>query len=179
MRLQTERLELRRMTQDDFEWIVAFYAEDEVARYLGGVKTRDEVAEMFKARILDYYDANPGLGVWMTVERATGDRVGFHLINNIQGETIIQIGYGLLKSAWGKGYATEMAFALMRYAFVDLKLPTMAGIVSLPNIASQRVLEKIGLERRGERTFAHPAYGFKPMAWFEREREAWLTDFRQ
>lgn len=167
------------MTQDDFEWIVAFYAEDEVARYLGGVKTRDEVAEMFKARILDYYDANPGLGVWMTVERATGDRVGFHLINNIQGETIIQIGYGLLKSAWGKGYATEMAFALMRYAFVDLKLPTMAGIVSLPNIASQRVLEKIGLERRGERTFAHPAYGFKPMAWFEREREAWLTDFRQ
>jgi ribosomal-protein-alanine N-acetyltransferase len=163
------------MTNDDFEWLVAFYSEEEVARYLGGVKTREQVAEMFKARILDYYEENPGLGVWLTVERATGDRVGFHLINNIQGETIIQIGYGLLKPAWGKGYATEMAAALMRYAFVELKLPKMAGIVSLPNVASQRVLEKVGLVRNGERTFAHPAYGLKPLAWFEAERQPWLS----
>ena len=42
--------------------------------------------------------------------------------------------------------------------------------------ASQRVLEKIGLERRGERAFPHPAYVAEgPMAWFEREKEAWLA----
>lgn len=173
--IETERLALRRMTQDDFEWLVAFYSEDEVARYLGGVKTRDQVAELLKTRVLEYYEKNPGLGMWMTVERATGAPIGFHLINNIQGETIIQIGYGLLKPAWGKGYATEMASALMRYAFEELKLPTMAGIVSLPNVASQRVLTKIGLERRGERSFAHPAYAsMSPMAWFEIERENYL-----
>jgi ribosomal-protein-alanine N-acetyltransferase len=46
-------------------------------------------------------------------------------------------------------------------------------------VASQRVLEKIGLERRGERSFAHPAYAASsPLAWFEREREAWLTERR-
>jgi RimJ/RimL family protein N-acetyltransferase len=49
-------------------------------------------------------------------------------------------------------------------------------MTSLGNIASQRVLEKIGLERRGERAFAHPAYAAEgPMAWFEREAEAWLA----
>ncbi len=172
----TERLALRRMTEDDFEWFAALYADDEVTRYLGGVRTRDQAAELLRTRVLEYYEANPGLGVWMTTERATGSPVGFHLINHIQGETIIQIGYGLAKPAWGKGYATEMASALMRYAFMELKLPKMAGMASLPNVASQRVLEKIGLERRGERSFPHPAYASSgPMAWFEGEREAWMA----
>lgn len=164
------------MTESDFDWLVALYSDEEVTRYLGGIKTREQVAEMLRTRIIEYYETNPGLGVWMTVERATGDRVGFHLINNIQGETIIQIGYGLAKAAWGKGYATEMAAALLRYAFVDLNLPKIAGMANLPNVASQRVLAKIGLERRGERSFPHPAYASQgPMAWFEGERDVWLT----
>ena len=54
-------------------------------------------------------EAHPGLGVWMTVERATGERLGFHLLNNIQGETFIQIGFALGKGAWGRGIGTKMA----------------------------------------------------------------------
>ena len=51
------------------------------------------------------------------------------------------------------------------------------GMASLPNVASQRVLEKIGLERRGERSFPHPAYAAGgPLAWFEREADAWLAE---
>lgn len=177
--LTTERLALRRMTDRDLDWLAAMYEDAEVTRHLGGVKTRDQVADMMRTRIIEYYAANPGLGVWMTMERATGEQVGFHLINNIQGETIIQVGYGLLKPAWGKGYATEMAEALLRYAFADLGLPHIAGIASLPNVASQNVLAKIGLERRGERAFPHPAYAAAgPMAWFERDRDAWLAERR-
>jgi hypothetical protein len=49
-------------------------------------------------------------------------------------------------------------------------------MANLGNIASQRVLEKIGLERRGERAFSHPAYAAEgPMAWFERDAESWRT----
>ena len=177
--LATERLALRRMTPGDLDWLAALYSDEEVTRYLGGLKTRDQVEDMLRTRIIDYYDANPGLGMWMTVERASGQGVGFHLINNIQGESIIQIGYGLAKPAWGLGYATEMASALMRYAFEDLKLPRIAGMASLPNVASHRVLEKIGLERRGERSFSHPAYAGAPLAWFEREADAWLAERAQ
>ena len=177
--LTTERLALRRMTDRDLDWLAALYSDVDVTQHLGGLKTRDQVADMMRTRIIEYYDANPGLGAWMTIERVTGDQVGFHLLNNIQGETIIQVGYGLLKPAWGKGYATEMAAAVLRYGFVDLGLPRIAGIASLPNVASQRVLEKIGLERNGERAFAHPAYASSgPMAWFERERDAWLCERR-
>lgn len=175
--LTTERLALRRMTAGDLDWLATLYGDADVTRHLGGLKTRDQVSNMMCTRILEYYDAYPGLGIWMTVERATGEPVGFHLLNNIQGETIIQVGYGLAKAAWGRGFATEMASAVLRHGFGDLKLPQIAGMASLPNVASQRVLEKVGLERRGERAFTHHAYASEgPMAWFERDRGDWLAE---
>lgn len=177
MRLETKRLELRKFTADDLDWYATLYADPNVTRYLGGPKTRDEAEVNFTARVLDYYDANPGLGLWKTIERASGAPVGFHLLNHIQGESIVQVGYALLERAWGRGYATEMSAALLRYGFVDLELPTIAGMAHRDHTASHRVLEKIGLERRGERSFPHPMYADAgPLAWFEREREVWLAE---
>jgi RimJ/RimL family protein N-acetyltransferase len=168
---------LRRFTPDDRDWLRELYADPDVTRYLGGVKSAAQTDELLASRILGYYDANPGLGIWMTVEKSTGRRLGFHLLNHIQGETIIQVGYSLAKPAWGRGVATEVALALLRYGFVDLGLPRIAGMASLGNLASQHVLVKIGLERRGERAFRHPAYAAEgPLAWFEREAGAWLEE---
>ena len=146
-------------------------------RYGGGVKSADQVKIVMRERMLDYYDAHPGLGVWQTVERATDTPIGLHVLNTIQGETLIQVGYFLLKPAWGRGYATEMAHALLRYGFVDLQLPTIAGMTERDNLASQRVLTKIGLHRNGERAFPHPAYAHAgPMAWFERQAADWIAE---
>jgi [ribosomal protein S5]-alanine N-acetyltransferase len=175
--LQTERLALRRFTPDDYEWLVSLYSDAEVMRYGSGVKSREQVMVVMQERILDYYDANPGLGVWQTVERSTGSPIGFHVLNKIQGESIIQVGYFLLKPAWSRGFATEMARALLRYGFVDLGLPHIAGMTERDNVASQHVLTKIGLRRNGERAFPHPAYAHAgPMAWFEREAADWIAE---
>jgi RimJ/RimL family protein N-acetyltransferase len=175
--LTTDRLGLRRFTTTDLSWLSSLYADPEVTRFLGGTKTEVQVQEMLRVRILDYYEAHPGLGIWMTIERATGAPVGFHLINNVQGESIIQVGFGLSTSAWGRGFATEMASALLRYAFMDLELESIAGIASLANVASQRVLQKIGLHRRGERAFPHPAYAAQgALAWFERSAAEWKAE---
>jgi RimJ/RimL family protein N-acetyltransferase len=175
--LQSERLALRRFTPDDYDWLVALYSDADVMRYGGGVKSPEQVKVVLQERILDYYDAHPGFGVWQTVERTTGTPVGFHVLNNIQGESIIQVGYFLLKPAWNRGYATEMARALLRYGFVDLSLPHIAAMTERDNHASQHVLTKVGLHRNGERAFAHPAYAHAgPMAWFERERADWLAE---
>jgi RimJ/RimL family protein N-acetyltransferase len=158
----------------DLEWLAGLYADADVTRYLGGVKSRGQVEDMLAIRILRYYDEHPGLGIWVTVERATGTAVGFHLLNHIRGESIIQVGYTLAKESWGQGFATEMGAAVLRYGFVDLQLPRIAGMASLGNVASHRVLRKIGLERKGERTFPHPDYASEgPMAWFEREAADW------
>ena len=70
-----------------------------------------------------------------------------------------------------------MAVAILRYGFVDLRLPRIAGMANLQNHASQRVLLKIGLERRGERAFPHPAYASEgAMAWFERDAADWQAE---
>ena len=175
--LTTPRLGLRRFTEGDLDFLTDLYADPDVTRHVGGTRGRARTAELLNNRILRYYDEHPGLGIWMTVERATGSRLGFHLLNHIQGETIIQVGYVLAKPAWGLGYATEMAAAVLRYGFVDLGLPSIAGITTLNNHASQRVLEKIGLHRHGERSFAHPAYAPDgPMAWFERQAPEWIGE---
>jgi RimJ/RimL family protein N-acetyltransferase len=175
--LDTPRLGLRRFTPADLEWLVALYGDADVTRHLGGVKTRSQIEDMLAERILRYYDEHPGLGMWVTVERATGTSLGFHLLNHIRGESIIQVGYTLAKPAWGRGYATEMAAAVLRYGFVDLNLPRIVGMANLENVASQRVLLKIGLERNGERAFPHPDYAAEgPMAWFERDAAEWLAE---
>jgi [ribosomal protein S5]-alanine N-acetyltransferase len=175
--LTTPRLGLRRFTARDADWLVDLYSDPEVTRYLGGTKDRATTEDFFNRRFLQYYDEHPGLGIWMTIERSSGRRLGFHLLNHIQGESIIQIGFTLIKPAWGMGIGTEMASALLRYGFAGLSLPRIVGMASLGNVASQRVLLKIGLHRRGERAFPHPAYASEgPMAWFERDADGWLAE---
>jgi RimJ/RimL family protein N-acetyltransferase len=174
----TERLSLRRFTPEDLDLLCRMYADEEVARYVGGVKDRAKVQEMLDQRILAYYDSNPGLGVWATLDRASGACVGMHLLNHIQGESFIQVGYVLFREQWGRGYATEMSVALLRYGFETLRLPQIVAITNLPNVSSQRVLLKAGLRRNGERAFAHPAYADQgALAWFERDAADWLAEF--
>ena len=171
----TERLVLRRFTPDEAALMARLHFDPRVMRYAGGVQTPEQSRAMFEQRVLAYYDANPGLGVWATIERASGECIGLHLINHIQGESDIQVGYLLYPEYWGRGYATEGARAAMRYAYAELELPRVTAITDLDNVESQRVLEKCGLRREGERAFAHPAYSAQgPLAWFVSDRDEWL-----
>jgi [ribosomal protein S5]-alanine N-acetyltransferase len=172
--LESARLRVRRFTPDDLDLLARLLADPVVTLHLGGAKDRAGAESTLRTRALDYYDQHPGLGMWATIERATGRVVGFHVLNHVHGEADIQVGYALFQDAWGQGYATEMSVRLMRYGFHDLALPQICAITNLGNIASQRVLEKAGLVRRGERTFTHPALaGEGPMAWFEAHRATW------
>jgi RimJ/RimL family protein N-acetyltransferase len=171
--LTTDRLALRRFTAADLDWLVSLYSDAAVMEHMGGPQDSKTVAEILDERILDYYDQHPGLGIWTTLERQSRSPIGFHLLNHIRGETQIQVGFILARRAWGRGYGTEMAEAILRYGFTELALPRIHGITSLGNVASQRVLEKIGLERHGERSF--PAYAtYGPQAFFYRDANDWL-----
>jgi len=174
--LQTARLVLRRFTSEDLAWLSALYADPRVASQIGGVRAAEETRSLLEQRILAYYTAHPGLGVWMTVRRDTSEPIGMHLLNHIQGETLIQVGYALLPPYWNQGYATEMAVAVLRYGYQQMGLPQIVAIASLDNTSSHRVLLKARLQRRGERSFPHPVYAKQgPLAFFESERAAWLA----
>lgn len=175
-RLATARLELRRVTPDDAPWLEGLHADARVMQHVGGVLTREGNAAVMRDRMLDYYEQHPGLGAWATIERASGLPVGYHLLNNIRGESLIQVGYLLFPEFWGRGYATEMCRAVLRYGYAELGLPRIHAITNLPHEPSQRVLLKAGLHRHGERSFA--AYsGGEPLAFFQRDAADWLAEF--
>lgn len=175
--LTTARLRLRRFTAGDLDLLDRLNSDLRVMRYAGGVKSRAQTEVMLHERILAYYDEHPGLGIYATLEREGGACVGLHLLNHIQGEPDIQLGYLLFPEHWGRGYATEMAEAVLRCGFAVLRLPRIVAITNQENTPSQQVLLKAGLHRHGDRHLAHPAYASSnPLAWFERDREAWLAE---
>lgn len=175
--LQSARLQLRRFTPADLPLLQRLNGDAAVMRHLGGVEAPEDTRGMLEGRILGYYDEHPGLGVWATLEKRSGECIGFHLLNHIRGETLIQVGYRLFPQFWERGYATEMSVALLRYGYTDLGLASICAITHPENFGSQRVLLKSGLERCGDRAFKHPSYApYGAMPFFEREAEDWLRD---
>lgn len=174
--LRTARLQLTRYRPEDLDELARLNADPRVMQHLGGTITRAESEAVLKGRILSYYLEHPGLGVWRTLERDSGDCIGFHLLNHIRGTDLVQVGYRLFPDHWGKGYATEMSIGLLRYGFQQLGLHSLCGITALANTDSQKVLLKSGLQARGERVFEDAAYrDYGPLKFFESGRQDWLS----
>lgn len=174
--LQTQRLKLERFRPEDLDLLDRIQSDPVVMKHMGGVQTREKSEKLLRERMLDYYALHPGLGIWKTLERSSGECIGFHVLNHIRGAEHIQVGYCLLKEFWGRGYATEMSIALLRYGYADLGLTQITAIADLTHAASHQVLLKAGLQRKGERAFAAYAGG-APLAWFERNSRDWLAEF--
>ena len=115
--LSTERLDLRRFTWDDVDRLVALDSDPDVTFFVtGGVP---EFEPDFLAAYLRYYERYEGYGFWAVEERATGDFIGWFHLRPEPGtpEDEPELGYRFVKSAWGKGYATEGSRALIDRAF--------------------------------------------------------------
>jgi RimJ/RimL family protein N-acetyltransferase len=174
--LATDRLVLRPFVEDDAPLLLALDSDPEVMRYVGPFRLPDEAA--YRARIRDYflpsYDRHPGYGFWPAEERATGTFVGwFHLRPALDYRFAAEagfrageydIGFRLTRPAWGKGYATEVARALVARAFTDPGVRAVVATVLVGNVASCGVLEKAGLRKTGE--FALPGFEM-PAAKYE------------
>lgn len=148
--LETERLVLRRFTEDDVDNLVELDGDPDVMHFITGGRTtsRADIQDDFLPAFLRYYDRYPGYGFWAAVERSTGDFLGwFHLrpppAGGIADEP--ELGYRLRRSAWGKGYASEGALALVDKAFVELGARRVFAETMAVNTASRRVMEKAGL----------------------------------
>src|SRR5262249_6778358 len=111
---------------------------------------------------LSYYARYPGYGYWAVIEKASGEFIGwFHLrpaldyrfaaeAGHRAGD--VDLGYRFRESAWGKGYATEGSAALIHKAFGALDARRVVSTALVGNVASWRVMEKVGLKRVGEFT---------------------------
>lgn len=116
-----------------------------VMKYITGYAlTTEEAID----RYLRYTD-DPIFGNYFVLDNTTSKTIG--LIKFVEDEPgVIEIGYSLFEEHWGKGYATEMAEAMVDYALKALKPQKLIGFVDSRNPASMRVLEKVGLSKENE-----------------------------
>jgi RimJ/RimL family protein N-acetyltransferase len=147
--LETERLVLRRFTEDDVDDLVELDGDPEVMRFLtGGRPTpREEVEGEILPAFLRYYERFAGYGFWAAIERSTGDFLGWFHFRPHEGASLDEpeLGYRLRRSAWGKGYATEGSRALIRKGFAELGVRRVVASTMAVNVASRRVMERAGL----------------------------------
>ena len=148
--LETLRLEMRAFAVADLDDLHRLASDARVMRYIGDGRPfrREETAAML-ARILGYSALYPDLGIWHTTRRESGAFIGWFSLKYAGRSPDVEIGYWLLPAAWGNGFATEGAEALLAYGFDDVGLERVIGVTHRDNVASQRVLMKAGLADQG------------------------------
>jgi RimJ/RimL family protein N-acetyltransferase len=153
--LETQRLLLRRFTNGDIDNLVNLDADPDVMRFISGGKPtpRAVIEEETLPAFLGYYSRFAGYGFWAVVEKSTGQFLGWFHFRPPHGGPLdeAELGYRLHKRAWGKGYATEGAVALMRKGFTEHDVKRVVAFTMVVHTASRRVMEKAGL--RLVRTF--------------------------
>lgn len=142
--IETERLWLRKFTQDDFEWFARMRGDAEIARYIGGSHSRERVAERLR-QFIEFYEPN-GFGFWAVEHKQDRRPIGWCGLHTLDDTPEIEVGYGFDKPYWGQGFATEAAGASLRYGFERAGLRRIVAVADPQNTGSWRVMEKLGMK---------------------------------
>jgi len=148
--LETLRLSLRDFCAGDADDLYRLDSDPRVMKYIGDGKpaSRARVLQLL-SRTIAYPRLYPDLGIWHASRRDTGEFIGWLSLKYAGRSPDIEVGYRLVPGAWGKGFATEGASALVAFGFEDLTLERIIGLTHPGNEASQRVLMKAGLSPVG------------------------------
>ncbi|GAA0961873.1 GNAT family N-acetyltransferase [Kribbella koreensis] len=145
--LTTDRLLLRQWKDSDRETYAALNADPAVMEHFPNALTRAESDTMVD-RLTAAIDER-GFGFWAAEVRETGQFIGFIGLSVPSFEAsftpCVEIGWRLVKDAWGNGYATEGARASLAHAFGPLGLDEVLSFTTTTNKPSQRVMERIGM----------------------------------
>ncbi|MEM7358438.1 MAG: GNAT family N-acetyltransferase [Pseudomonadota bacterium] len=140
--LHTERLVLRPWQADDYPALAEFYQEDANARFVGGVKNADEAWRAL-AQHMGHWQLQ-GYGYFAVDERDTGEFVGCVGLWQSAGWPELELGYWVVPTHQGKGYALEAALCCRDYAHDQLKAASLVSYIDPVNEPSIRLAEKMG-----------------------------------
>jgi RimJ/RimL family protein N-acetyltransferase len=160
--IETDRLLLRTFTLDDAPLIYNLNLDPEVIRYtLDPIRDIEHAREILEKTILPQY-ALYNHGRWAVLTKPGNEFIGWCGLKARPERNEIDLGYRFIKSAWGNGYATEAAFACIKYGFEKLRLQRIVGRAMPDNKGSLRVLVKCGMTFVGEEVVdAHPAITYE------------------
>ncbi|MBT8185037.1 MAG: GNAT family N-acetyltransferase [Eudoraea sp.] len=154
MVIETQRLRLVDLCLADVQDIFLLHSCETVARYNTiGIPSDSEVTRKILAPILEQNDNNPGKEFSWTIRKKDSNtfigEIGISLAP--ERYKLATLHYSILPEYWGKGFATEAAFALIKYCFEVLNLHRIEAGSAVDNLASIRVLEKLGMQREGRK----------------------------
>lgn len=169
--IETLRLHLRQFTLDDRDELFHIYSYPELFKYMSNEKPL--LVEQVRAVINTFTESwqKNQFGVWAVVYKKYQKLIGHCGFKFLENTQEVQIGYLLLSSYWGRGLATEAASAVMKYGFEVAKLERIVAIAKPENIASRRVMEKIGM------TYEKDAYYYdNSVVYYSLSREAYESN---
>jgi RimJ/RimL family protein N-acetyltransferase len=147
--LTTGRLVLREFTPDDAPLLTELDSDPAVMRYLAGGRPTPaaEIRDRVLPTMLAAYRRPPGLGWWAAERRTDGAFLGWFEFRPLRDgdPREVELGYRLRRAAWGAGYATEGARALVDHGFTALGVERVVATTMAVNAGSRRVMEKAGL----------------------------------
>lgn len=156
--IRTERLLLRRWRKDDRAAWAAMNADPQVMRHFPATLSREAADAAFEG--FGAHFEQHGFGLWAVERRAERDFIGFVGLNTVSFEAhftpAVEIGWRLARHAWGHGYATEAARAVIRFAREQTDLPELVSFTSPDNEPSWRVMKRIGMTHDAADDFDHP-----------------------
>lgn len=147
MILETERLILRELAQEDFGDACKLLQDPVVMYAYEGAFDEREVQEWLDKQFRRYI--NDGFGLWGVEEKSSGELIGQCgvTLQEFDGKQVPEVGYLFRKEFWHKGYATEAAVACKEYAFEELGFDEIYSIIRDTNIASQNVALRNGMKK--------------------------------
>lgn len=150
--IETERLILRELSNQDASFMFEMDSDPLVHQYLGKKQVLTLAQSRADIAFIQAQYLENGIGRWAVIEKETNQFMGWSglkLIKEYHNNYInyYDIGYRLIRRFWGLGYATESAAAAINYGFETLQLKEIVGIADVENQASIKVLEKLGLRK--------------------------------
>lgn len=154
--IHTPRLRIRDLSPTDAEALFPIYSSAEVQQFIGGqpMRTIEEQREQLAATLERQSREQPGYGRWAIERQADGLLIGLVILKHPPGADgtplpDVEVGWHLGRFAWGHGYATEAAQAILHHARETLKLTRVIAIVNPANERSIRVVERLGMKPLG------------------------------
>lgn len=156
--LTTDRLLLRQWKESDYEPFAALNADPVVMEHFPAPMAR-EASDGLIARVRADLDRR-GFGLWALEVRGTGEFIGFTGLSVPSFEAhftpAVEVGWRLVKEAWGNGFATEAALASLAHGFGSAGLDEIVSFTATTNLPSQRVMQRIGMTHDQAEDFDHP-----------------------
>lgn len=143
--IKTDRLYLRPFSKEDLYVYARIMGDHEVGKWFpkGDSYTLEESEKSLNS-ILEHWNKH-GFGIWAITDKKKKVLLGRCGLNLITETSEVEVDFVLARNCWGKGYATEAAKAALAYGFSVLKLDRIIALAKPENIASRRVIEKIGM----------------------------------